>query len=259
MNIPASIQAFTWLGVSEQAAACYLALLDLKQANATNIAKQARLHRTFVYKHLTELKERGLVFESIRRGRRFYEPAHPQVIEAMVEERVHDISSSVLPMLMSAFSKGEYEQPKFRIYADIDGVKRVLEEVLENPTRFYRIIGAYYDQAFQAALGQGFWERWTERRIKNGCAHESLRPYSMKEIDLKEQNFAVIARGKEYLRDYRYIDIAMPILIYAYDNKLAFISARIGSAYAAVLESKDACTAFNSIFELLWRTASENG
>ncbi len=97
---------------------------------------------------------------------------------------------------------------------------------------------------------------WTERRIANGVDHQSLRPLQWKE-NLHNTAAIFSGVGKEFLRDYRFAPIPgdLPILIYLFDEKVAFISGRPEHTYAAVLESSDIFKTLNSLFEIIWNVA----
>ena len=97
---------------------------------------------------------------------------------------------------------------------------------------------------------------WSKRRIHAGISHKAIRPSSLKTLPGKHDPL-IKGSGEQYLREYRYAPIPadMPVRIYLYDEKVVFLSGRIGNVYAAVLESKDVYETLSSIFEILWNVA----
>jgi hypothetical protein len=68
----------------------------------------------------------------------------------------------------------------------------------------------------------------------------------------KKLDQILVGRGKSVLRDYRYLNIRMPTLLYLFDEKVAFINPALGNAYAAVIESRDVYETLGAMFEALW-------
>jgi len=250
-----SLETLGYLGLDPEQSKVYAACLKLGKGKAQEIAKTANIHRTVVYQHLEKLAERGLVHVSVVKGTREYAVANPNVILSIFKQREKEIEA-VLPLLLSLYAAGHPSKPQFRFYTDIAGVRTVLEEVLESSSKFYRHIGAFYDREFLLLLGLDFLKDWSERRIARGVDHRSLRPEGRKQLD-REMDDIFIGRGKKFLRDYRYLSIPadLPILIYLFDEKVAFVGARVGHVYAAVLESKDVYDVLGHIFDRLWETA----
>jgi Predicted transcriptional regulators len=166
---------FSLLGLSDQARDCYLCLLDLKTVRAREIAEATGIHRTVIYKPLDELIDIGLVSEIRVRGVKTYTPTHPELIQTLINERSRH-AQAALPSLFVQFAETAHTRtPKIRFHADLEGLRSVLEEILTNKTAFYRVMGAFHDEAFLRALGEGYLEDWTRRRIANKVHHQTLR------------------------------------------------------------------------------------
>lgn len=250
-------ELFALLGLGPHAADCYLAILDLKRARARDVAKATGLHRTILYKPLESLTQHGLITEQIENGVRTYLPLHPDFLRNLMAERTKLVDQAI-PDLVQRFSTGKAVSiPKFRFHGDLDGIRSVLEDILRSPSKFYRVIGAFNDEAFLLALGDHYLEDWTKRRIAAGVHHQTLRP-PLKESQ-KDIAPMMYQSNKKYLREVRFANLPLttPILIYLYDEKVAFVSGRMGSFYASVQESKDLFVTLNSVFDLLWLSGSE--
>lgn len=244
--------ALRHLGLEPDTIRVYLACLKLGQGRAQEIAKAARLHRTLAYKHLDALAERGLVHITLSSGKRMYASANPTIISSLFKQQQFEIES-ILPVLLATYADGSPAKPQFRFYTDVAGVKTVMEEVLNCSSKLYRHIGSFHDKEFRRRMGNDYFLDWTKRRMARGVDHRSIRPMVWKKLQ-HEMDPLISGRGKKYLRDYRLLAIPedAPVLVYLFDEKVAFIGARIGHAYAAVLESKDIYQILSGIFEILW-------
>lgn len=243
------------LGMDHDTATTYLACLTLGKSRATEIAKNAKLHRTVVYRHLEELADRGLLQVTLEANTRTYTPANPSIIAEIIKEKLAE-TESLIPTLLSLYAAASPGKPAFRYYTDVAGIRTVFEEMLLSPGKFYRHIGFFYQKEVRRLLGEKYLEDWTERRIALRVDHQSIRPMEWKAQERQEEKAIYQGVGKEFLRDYRYAPIPadLPVLIYLYDGKVAFLGARIGHIYAAVLESKDVFDTLNSIFDMIWKT-----
>lgn len=243
------------LGLDTDTANTYLACLKLGKSRANEIAKSAGIHRTVIYRHLEQLEERGLVHVTTETGTRVFSPANPTIVGEVIKERLRE-TESLIPTLLSLYATASPGKPAFRYYTDVAGMKFVLEEILQSHNKFYRHIGGFNQKDFRRLFGEPWLIDWTERRIARGVDHQSIRPLEWKNVQ-SERDRIFTGIGKEFLRDYRYAPIPadLPILIYLYDEKVAFVGARVGHSYAAVLESVDVFQTLNALFEIIWKTA----
>jgi sugar-specific transcriptional regulator TrmB len=239
-------------GLDCDTANTYLACLKLGKSKANDIAKSAGLHRTVIYRHLEELVERSLVHVNVESGVRIFSPANPGILGEIIKEKMQE-SEMIIPALLTLYATASPAKPAFRYYTDSAGVKLILEEILESHQKFYRHIGGFNQQDFRRIFTEEWMMSWAERRIARGVDHQSIRPLAWKETQ-NETAKLFIGIGKEFLRDYRYAPIPgdLPVLIYLYDEKVAFISARPTHTYAAVLESADVFKTLNSLFDIIW-------
>ncbi|MEK9157117.1 MAG: helix-turn-helix domain-containing protein [Patescibacteria group bacterium] len=249
-NIP--IDSLAIFGLDHDMANTYIACLNLGKSKANEIAKTANLHRTVIYRHLEALAERGLIHVSVENGVRMFSPANPSILGEVFKKKMQE-SETLIPALLALYAAASPTKPAFRYYTDSAGVKILLEEIIACHGKFYRHIGSFNQQDFRRVFSEDWMVDWSKRRIANGVDHQSIRPFSWKTI--QNQTASIFTGiGKEYLRDYRYAPIPgdLPVLIYLYDEKVAFISARPTHTYAAVLESADVYKTLNGLFEIIW-------
>lgn len=249
---------FSLLGLSDQAKKCYLCLLRLKTARARDVAEMTEIHRTVIYKPLDELIAAGLASEVHVRGVKTYTPTHPELIQTLIDERSRH-ARAALPSLFAEFSEtARTHTPRIRFHADLEGLRSVMEEILLSKDKFYRVMGAFHDEAFLRALGEKYLEDWTRRRIAHKVHHQTLRPPLT--AAHRKADPSTYEEHPRYLREVRFTALPtnVPMLTYLYDKKVVFISGRIGSFFAAVIESEDLYTTMNAMFEILWKGAGKS-
>ncbi len=249
---PSQFAILSHLGLTQDEINIYAACVTLGDAKAADIAKRAKLTRTAVYRHLETLIARGLLSESIREGRTRYSPCDAEMVQKLMEERIKDIQHA-LPLLKDALSHQTSAIPKFRFFPEAQGLKIVLEEILRNPTKNYRVIGSIHDDEFLLSVTEAFMLDWSRRRIAAGVYHQSLRPQISKQ-QTQKLNPLISMSGMSVLRHIRYVppSINFNMLMYLYDGKIAFMNGRLGRQFAVVLTSTDMYESLNSVFEFLW-------
>lgn len=66
------IQALEAIGIPKMQTMVYLDLLKNKESTATDVSKRTKMHRANVYDTLTKLKERNLVYLSLKEGKQMF-------------------------------------------------------------------------------------------------------------------------------------------------------------------------------------------
>lgn len=126
------------IGLSDREIEVYLALLPLKLARASAIAKAAKQSRSHTYLVLRSLEERGLVAE-VERGRVLHFVAEPpDRLLGYVKDREQElrelqpIIAGALPMLAS-MTRPLPGEPRVTVLHGTEGIKRVYRDILLRP------------------------------------------------------------------------------------------------------------------------------
>lgn len=142
------------IGLDEREAEIYLALLSLKVAPASAIAKEAKQERSNTYLVLRSLKEKGLISE-VERGKILHFVAeNPDRLLGFVEDRekdlrqVHGLLQGALPVLRS-MTKPLAGKPRVTLTTGFEGVKQSYRDLLRQ-----EFIGAYNLQNIYDAFGE---------------------------------------------------------------------------------------------------------
>lgn len=123
------------IGLDEREVEIYLALLPLKVARASTIAKAAKQSRSHTYLVLRSLEVKGLVSE-IERGKVIHFVAEPpQRLLGYVEDReqeLHDLKPIVegaLPMLQN-LTPPLVGKPRVTMLSGMEGMKQIYRDIL---------------------------------------------------------------------------------------------------------------------------------
>ena len=250
---------FTYLGMNPAAGNIYLTLLTLGESRAAAVAKAAKLNRSVAYGILEDLVNQGFIHKKERSGVQQFFAEHPSVIIQEFTDRTAS-AQSLFPALTELFLQHGTRGPKVRFYADYDGIRTVYNEILtDNKAKFYYNIGSVLEGTADA-IGRKFSDDWHKRRLELGISHRAIRSEGARDAAFRRTwGPMYIGRGKSTLRDYRNapFNTKIPTVTYMFENKVAFVSARYGQPYAAVIESKDLYDTMVQIFELLWKVSLE--
>ena len=142
MNSASSITSIRPLlkrvGLDDREVDVYLALLSLKQARATQVAKAARQSRSHTYLVLRSLKERGLVAETERGKVIHFIAEPPERLLSYLQNREQEMQElqglvqGALPLL-SSMTKPLAGEPRVAILHGLEGIKQVYRDVLTRP------------------------------------------------------------------------------------------------------------------------------
>lgn len=127
------------LGLNDQETNIFLGLLKNGPGTVTDIANNTGLHRPTIYKHIPNLKEKGLITTSKRGKRVLYVAESPQKLERLLEE-THSQMHELIPELMEMFTKSKH-RPEVKFYEGKKGIREVFNDIIDTLKRgeiFYR-------------------------------------------------------------------------------------------------------------------------
>ncbi|MEK7158275.1 MAG: helix-turn-helix domain-containing protein [Patescibacteria group bacterium] len=124
------------LGLSDKEARVYLALLARGQASIRMLAQETKVNRGTTHDILKSLMVQGLISTTSRAGRNYYLAEHPQKLGAVIRQRISDLEQAredvekILPEL-HAMMAAEQEAPVVKYFEGLNGIRSILEDVLE--------------------------------------------------------------------------------------------------------------------------------
>ena len=253
MLINAMLDELQKIGLSENEAGVYLALLELGSSTAAQIAQKAQVNRATTYVQLETLIRMGLV-STFEKGKKTYfraeDPEHlKKVIErekATVAEREQKLAD-VMPELEKLFLTAS-ERPRVRFFEGKEGLKTMLKEFLKTKDKHIEAITSFDDvfKLFPAHI-----EEYGSSRVKRGIRSKLIYT-SSKGPFLKDSDARM-------LRESRFV----PPEKFAFSCDLAIadniveISALRDKPNGIIIESREIADSVRSLFYLAWETANK--
>ena len=118
-------------GLDTKEEKCYLALLELGEANLGELARKAGIKRTTAYDVVESLHGKGLVGLSKKKKRTVYFAEDPRVLGQQIDEQRQKLDA-MLPELLS-FANNLTKKPKISYYEGTEGIKQVYKDTLRFP------------------------------------------------------------------------------------------------------------------------------
>lgn len=254
-------ELLTSIGLSDKEATVYVALLRYGTQRISFIASKASLNRGTTYVILHALLAKGLVVKSTKKKVQCFTALEPKHLlhyldhkkETLLSQR--EKLSEALGQLL-AITNPNTARPTIEFFDGPEGARAALEDTLTASDRILRAFLSIGDIA--ETIGERYFDTYTTRRIKAGYALHALRTL---EKDKKAMERNIYARryvtSKKDKREVRYVgdELAFPISLYMYDNKLAIISSREEN-FALIIESKELAEMQKKLFSLLWHAAT---
>jgi sugar-specific transcriptional regulator TrmB len=233
-------------GLNEKEAAVYIALLELGEAKAQEIAKKARVVRPAVYDVLNRLKEDGLV-GTINKGKVAYFVANsPDTIKRNLEDKQKSFDQ-LLPELKSVFNTTK-TKPKILFYEGIEGVKTVFEDTLT--TRDKTLLGILSMEDLFKDPGKNYMDDYVRRRVKLG---HTLRVIRSKPKEVASIWPTSAEEGRELRNPPE--NMVFEMTTYIYDDKVGLISTEKEN-FGMIIESKEFSQNMRHLFEALWQIST---
>ncbi len=246
------------IGLDENEAKIYLALLALGPATVSDITKKARLTRTFGYKILEKLGWLGLVSHASGEGKVIkYVAEHPRSLwqhlknQSNSSERRLAEMTDALPDLVALYKNAD--KPIIRFQEGIAGIKSIFEESLETTSDIISIL----DVESWNVSELWTWAKWYNRERNKQKIKERILILDT-------------PHGRAWLKNYR----STPYTIYrwikpedvpkllnfggelnVYDAKVIMALLRPPHRLGVAVESPTLATIITALFELVWKQA----
>ncbi|MDA1208877.1 MAG: hypothetical protein O2904_02485 [bacterium] len=238
------------IGMDEKQAEIYLALLSLKSAKASAVAKLAKQSRSHVYIILRELEEMGLVSE-VEQGnvlRFIAEP--PERLLSFLKDRerkfrdLQQLVQGAMPAL-NAMTSAYAGSPRVTVLKGLDGMKQVYRDIL---TREY--VGIYNAQASIDTFGDNivtmlFGKQATLKGRDLIVNNEGAEQYLLDVPPTKDYQIRLLPKGMDFETDT--IVFGDTVTLFAFDDERTIIR----------IENKKIADTFREWFEVMWNTSKE--
>lgn len=250
------------IGISENEAKVYMALLDLGSATAQDISKKAGIPRPTVYVQLEDLKKIGLAStfekEPTRKGgatKTMFRAESPEHLVRFVAHQKAAVSEKeellkvMLPDLGKYFENAG-ERPKVRFFEGIEGLKTMQAETVKQFPKLKEILNI---TSLDAVFGifPTLTEDYSSLRIKHGVHSRII--YSTKKAPFLKNT------DQKMLRRSRFI----PPEKFPYINDLGIIGNSVEFSvlkekpFGIIIENEDIAESMRSFFNLAWEAAEK--
>ncbi len=237
-------QALQTYGLSQNEATIYLCLLRKVDASAFVIAKETGIPRTTVYASLESLKQSGLVSQSKKNNVTYFEVENPKRLLGILKEK-EAVIADIFPQ-MNALLDRERVSPVAKLYTGAEGMKLVLEDVLETckQEKIKRLYATSQPELFDVL--PKFFASWVQRREEAGI-------YSQLILGESDRGTTLPLHSNEF-RETRFMPARFPVecSVDIYGNRLAFFSFKKGELYSVIVESPTIANLFRQFFLFTW-------
>jgi DNA-binding MarR family transcriptional regulator len=251
-------QKLTKLGLSENEAKVYLALLALGESDASDISKQAQVKRPTTYLALEHLVEQGLVSEVLGQKEKMFKAEEPDRLARLTRKmrrQVIDAEIQLETLLpgLKAIQKKLIEAPKITFYQGVEGIKSVAEEASGYPEPWYYFGSA---EGWLKALGA---EEMQEFILETRVLRKKVsQPTAYMITDAGYHKIKLFQKHEPTIRQVRILPqiIKTKSAFVLFGKKLAVVN--IGEApFAAVIESAEIAELVKMMFNIIWKSLPE--
>lgn len=235
------------VGLSEQEAKVYLALLKLGTSLASRVSSETKINRSLVYQLLDKLINKGFVSYVIRENRRYYRAVHPEKLLDILKEKEEKLKS-MLPKLTSLYPPKE-KKPVVEVLEGKEGIKTMLKDIFRVNKTWY----AFGSSGTAPEILPYFVEHWEKERQRR----------KIKLVVICNDSPAGRKRGKEFSKmkftEVKYMPnkYISPTSTWIYGYKLAFIMWSKEHPFAIRIISKEMVESYRNHFNVLWKIAKK--
>lgn len=241
------------IGLSENEAKVYLAMLELGSATMLEISAKAGINRPTAYVQVESLKKLGLVSTQTKGKKQLFMAESPEQLESVLENKNIELEQKrnelgkFLPELLTMFSLGD-NKPEVRFFEGKEGLMRMDEEFLKSKEK--KIIGIMSLDDVLNVFPESS-DSYTKRRIKKGIHSRSIYTYSKGPV-LKEND-------SNMLREAKYIPpekLPFNVDITVYDDSVAIAALR-GKISGTIIKHQEIANSFKNFLNLIWNLADK--
>lgn len=235
------------IGVSAKDATVYLTLLREGPGSVRQLATQTGLNRGTVYDTLKHLQELELVHFYNRETKQFFVAAPPTRLQELAKLRAADIAKAAKDLThivaeLDALYVAGSRQPVARMYEGPEGIRAILEDVLET---------------MQSARDEEYFI-YSSSSVREAGLYNAFKDYTDKRLaaGIKVKNISIGKGGKTAGLDERKVIPGLestPTSTLIYHGKVAniFLDKR-GELFGLILENSGIYETQRTLFLALW-------
>lgn len=233
------------IGLSNNEADIYLALLELGPSLVSKIVKKTRINRTHIYDRLEKLITKGLVSYVIKNNRKYFYGAEPNKLISYLEEKEEAIKKEkqsiekILPDLIKI--QPSRKEESVEVYEGREGIKTILEDII----RSKKDVLTYGSEGnFSSIIKIKFYfKNYLKKLEKSGIKMKVIFNYNDSKKEFKWNFVEVRYIPKEY---------KTPTETTIYGDKVA-IFLLTEEPKVILIKSENIVESYTKYFNLLWK------
>jgi sugar-specific transcriptional regulator TrmB len=238
------------MGISSDQAVLYQTLLQNGPQTALNLAKITPVKRTYIYKLMDQLVEKGLVIMESKGHSTKFRTASPDKLLELVENQkilanqAAQALENALPTLKSLYTISE-EKPIVSYYEGLEGVKKVY---LDTISQRKPISSFLQNSEINQNLRDWLRTVYLDRRIQAGIEAKVIIASGERAQQYQQESFA-------NLRQVKVVDSqAYPfqVEVNIYGSKVAYMNFNQEKLIGVIIENQGIATTMQAFFNLTW-------
>ncbi len=241
------------LGLKKEEAELYIAILSLKSALLSDLARDIGANRTTLYPYMDTLLDLGLVRKSVKGKRVLYIAENPERLKELQKKQERALSQS-MTKLQELFSASSGSPSTVLFYEGDDGMRAIYDEMINETGFLYSVfsVDEYFNVFENSKYGELFLKKIEERGIElrelveNTDAGREYKEYGYspqlgKPFKFKRRPIKLLPSG---------FQVSADLLIAS--EKLAFVS--LANKHAILIKDKQIASVQKAMFDKLWDT-----
>lgn len=250
------------IGLNENEALVYIALLGLGEAGAGMVSEKTSLKRGTVYNTLRSLIQHGLIEEIAKNDKTFFRSKHPSELKNLIkaqEEKLamaHKTLDGVLQELLSRYNLS-FNKPSVQFFEGENGLREIYNDIVKQGKRL-SLVRATYDETYSRRFMDWVSRVHVKQRVEN-----NIDTYTISPDDPQANRDKVLDARRRVHRQWVSKNLYnAPVEINIYGDKVAFLS--FGKEIIGfVIQSPQIGQAMQQLFDLARRgsrnTSPEEG
>ncbi len=241
------------LGLSDNEAKVYMAMLELGAATVLEISAKAGVNRPTTYVQIESLKKIGLVSTQIKGKKQIFIAESPEQLEFFIDRQKNDLDQKkdellkLLPELTTMFNMSDHK-PQVRFFEGKEGLLKMHSELLKSKTDE---VVSFTSADSLIKTFPDYPKTLSSKRVKLGIKSRLIYT-NVGEPVLKKYD-------DNMLRETKYVSpdkfpFKSDVAIYG-DN--IGISALEGKVVGVIITHKELANSFRALFNLLWNSIGE--
>ena len=251
-------EILTKIGLSDEEVEVYLSLLEAGAQSATQLDKNTKVKRTYIYRIAAQLRDKGLVTEKKKGRATLFEPNSPDHLVSLAEskkveaEQAQTSLEGVLGSLKAKYGSIE-AKPIVTTYEGLAGIKKVFLDTLKVGKEISAVVET---TEVDPKLRDWLKDKYTKERAKKKIHAKVILASGELASEYKSRN--VEAHRTVIEVPHKKYPIKHEVDIYG--DKVAFLNYRRGEPMIGlVIDHPTVAKTMKAWFDLSWKGAEKEG